>query len=233
VHCIRLNGVPEPAPSGNACTLGVAKVYASSLVLNSEVETLLLRVPGRLLFAAIFIIGFSSGLTRYPAEAQMVTVAKGGPFVLPNNKEQCFTSPIKIEPGQVNVPLKLTLVNGVDNRPGLTWVRVFLTNAQVSSLTSQGVLGTLLAQSNNFAAQRQITVDLNGKVNSGQYAIAVQCGGPAGAACYWAITCAQVVGPTVVGVRPDPAMPGVLCGWSGLDMGRRDPAAAAHSHHGC
>lgn len=105
-------------------------------------------------------------------------------------KWQQFADYINLKPGQENLPLKFTVLNGSGGTPPLRAIRANLS-------------GRRLFTEKDFQGKRKLSIDLSNALTAGSTQIVFQSYGAAGSAFKWQIT--SSVSPVVTSLKPDKA----------------------------
>lgn len=175
---------------GNA-GLGEFIISAVRLVVSNLVAirgtTLSMNRLNRFLWQAL--LGLYLNLSALPALAEeMAVIQESKPLVTRAGAWQTWGDHLHLRRGQERLPLRLTFINGADGRPKATDLKVFLGRDS-------------LATFKDYKNDDSFSVDLSGKLHSGNNSLKVQGFGPSGARMRWKFLIQR---PSVISVSPDP-----------------------------
>lgn len=121
-----------------------------------------------------FLIALLTGVASasYAADEQMSLLQQSKPLVTRAGAWHTWNDHIHLKPGQEELPLKLTFVNGADGRPKATDMKVLLDRKP-------------LVDFKDFNGGNSLSLDLGGKIQAGNTSLTVQGFGPTGAWIRW------------------------------------------------
>lgn len=127
-----------------------------------------------------------AGSASYAAEDQMSLLHQSKPLVTRAGAWHTWNDHIHLKPGQEELPLRLTFMNGADGRPKATDMKVLLDRKPLSDFK-------------DFKGGDSFSLDLSGKLQPGNTSLAVQGFGPTGAWIRWQL---QISRPMITSVEP-------------------------------
>lgn len=130
----------------------------------------------------------SSTTTTSQKKSEMIVKPKQ--YVSAGPKWQQFIDYINLKPGQENLPLKFTILNGSSGTPPLKAI-----NATLS--------GRNFFTQKDFQGKRKLSINLTNALTAGSTQIVFQAYGDAGSAFKWQIT--SNVSPEITAISPDKA----------------------------
>lgn len=128
--------------------------------------------------------------TSATAQKKSEMIVKPKQYVSAGPKWQQFIDYINLKPGQENLPLKFTILNGSSGTPPLKAI-----NATLS--------GRNFFTQKDFQGKRKLSINLTDALTAGSTQIVFQAYGDAGSAFKWQIT--SNVSPEITAISPDKA----------------------------
>ncbi len=126
-------------------------------------------------------------------EAKPLYIVKATKHVSAGPKWNQFADYIVLKPGQENLPLTLTVTNGVDGTTPLRAIRGYLA-------------GRDLFNEKSFKGNTVLVLDMSGALTPGSTQLVFQAWGDAGSAFSWDLTSKST--PTIIGLSPKNSGPG-------------------------
>jgi hypothetical protein len=162
------------------------------------------------------LIEGSAAVQNALAKATDSTILEHGQFISTNNQMQQFSAVIPVSDKEQGKALTLTFMNGPDNLPAFSWVRVYLndqTNSSAVSVSANGQpTGRIIVNENSFKTTNKVDLSATGVMKpGGKYTILIRGAGLKGAALGWRLTTPPAGVMSVSSVSPTtPRTGGVL-----------------------
>ncbi len=149
----------------------------------------------------------------FAAKSTDSTVLEHGQFISANNQIQQFSATIPVTDKEQGKALTLTFMNGPDNLPAFSWVRVYLndqTNRNAVSVSANGQpTGKIILNESSFKNTNKVDLNATGVLRPGStYTILIRGAGLKGAALGWKLTTPPAGVMSVSSIAPTTARPG-------------------------
>jgi hypothetical protein len=165
------------------------------------------------LLISILLGGVSAVPIAFAAKSTDPSILQHGQFISANNQIQQFSATIPVSDKEQGKALTLTFLNGPDNLPAFSWVRVYLndqSNSNALSVSANGQpTGKIIVNETSFKSTNKVDLNATGVMKpGGTYTILIRGAGLRGAALGWKLTTPPAGVMSVSSISPTTARTG-------------------------